>query len=191
MDKNVFIFFSVFLLVACSGPTKPQGLLSQEEIDAIKVSSPNPDQKIVAGGGVIKAIEKANEICSKVIGDRDDLSNKRSSRSLWISLGGLVSGSIIAPVLLSANAAANAAWIAAFSSAGGAANVANQTIGDAGYSGAADAKIVNDISAKVNSKMSVALDETKSSEVRYRAAIEAGNECTYYPRYIYTLAEPK
>lgn len=102
-----------------------------------------------------------------------------------------MSGSVVAPVLLSANAAANASWIAAFSSASGAANVANQTIGDAGFSGAQDVKIINDISDKVKSKMNIALNETNSSKVRYNAAIEAKNECIYYPRYVYTLTEPK
>ncbi|MFJ2362520.1 hypothetical protein ACIPIN_02170 [Pseudomonas sp. NPDC087697] len=191
MHQNIILIFSILVLAACAPLDNTKTHLSEEEITAINATTPVGVQREVANSGVLKAIEEANAVCSKVIGDKEILSGKRSSRSLWISLGGLVSGSIIAPVLLSANAAANASWIAAFSSAGGAANVANQTIGDAGFSGAEDAKIINDISTKVKSKMDIALNETNTSKARYDAAIEAKNECIYYPRYVYTLTKAK
>ncbi|WP_223531246.1 hypothetical protein [Pseudomonas sp. GL-R-19] len=190
MHQNIILIFSILVLNACSSGV-PKTLLLPAEISAINATSPSDAENKTAELGVLKAIEDANAFCSKVIGDKEVLSGKRSSRSLWISLGGLVSGSIIAPVLLSANAAANASWIAAFSSAGGAANVANQTIGDAGFSGAEDVKIINDISTKVKTKMDIALNETNTSKARYEAAIEAKNECIYYPRYVYTLTNPK
>ncbi|MBD9573805.1 hypothetical protein M2D07_028285 [Pseudomonas sp. BGr12] len=137
------------------------------------------------------AIEDANQTCSEVIGSREQLAQKRSRDTLGISLIGLAAGSVIAPALTAANAAANAPWIAAFSGVGGASAVAVRQVDSAGMSGGADITIANNISAAVKTEMAIALNESTSPRERYSAAIKAKTECLYYPRYVYRIEPPQ
>ncbi|WP_131185987.1 hypothetical protein [Stutzerimonas kirkiae] len=127
-------------------------------------------------------IEETNRVCSDVIGNRERLAEKRSKDTLRISLLGLAAGSVIAPALTSANAAANAPWISAFSGLGGVSSLAVRQIDGAGYSGAADINVINGISTEVKKQMNIALNATNSGESRYAAVIAARNECLYFPR---------
>lgn len=139
------------------------------------------------------AIDDANQTCSDVIGSREQLAQKRSRDTLALSLVGLTAGSVIAPALTAANAAANAPWIAAFSGIGGASAVAVRQVDGAGMSGGADITIANNISTAVKAQMAIALDRSKEPEDRYSAAIKAKTECLYYPRYVYRVeaAQPQ
>lgn len=131
---------------------------------------------------IIKEIEETNRVCSDVIGNREKLAEKRSKDTLMISMLGLAAGAVIAPALTSANAAANAPWISAFSGLGGASSLAVRQIDGAGFSGAADVNVINGISREVKKQMNIALNSTKSGDERYTAVIAARNECLYFPR---------
>ncbi|WP_448679954.1 hypothetical protein [Pseudomonas nicosulfuronedens] len=137
------------------------------------------------------AINDANQTCSDVIGSREQLAQERSRDTLTLSLIGLTAGSVIAPALTAANAAANAPWIAAFSGIGGASAVAVRQVDGAGMSGGADITIANNISTAVKAQMAIALDKTKDPADRYSAAIKAKTECLYYPRYVYRVEAPQ
>lgn len=137
------------------------------------------------------AINDANQTCSDVIGSREQLAQERSRDTLTLSLIGLTAGSVIAPALTAANAAANAPWIAAFSGVGGASAVAVRQVDGAGMSGGADITIANNISTAVKAQMAIALDKTKDPADRYSAAIKAKTECLYYPRYVYRVEAPQ
>ncbi|NVZ75825.1 hypothetical protein HX859_13120 [Pseudomonas gingeri] len=186
MRNKLIIALLSFTFTGCVSTT-----LTQEQLLAVSDTKPSQTQNEIAEPVIRAAIDDANLTCSEVIGSRETLAEKRSKKSLWISLGGLIAGSVVAPALTSANAAANAPWIAAFSGAGGAANMASRAVDDAGFSGAADAQTVNSISEKVKEKMVIALQENSGPKARYEAAIAAKVECLYYPRYVYKLPSPE
>ncbi|ALI04425.1 hypothetical protein C1Y08_20805 [Pseudomonas sp. FW306-02-F02-AA] len=186
MIKKIILALAFFVFAGCG--TSP---LSEKQLLALSQTQTGRADNAIAEPVIQAAIDDANLVCSEVIGSRSTLAEKRSKKNLWISLGGLVAGAVVAPALISANAAANAPWIAAFSGMGGAANMATRTIDEAGFSGAADAQVMNSISASVKEKMIVAMIEPNGPKVRYEAAIAAKAECLYYPRYVYKLpSEP-
>lgn len=183
MIKQLVFAFAFLILAGCSATSS----LSEKQLSAVSKTQPGQSDNAVAASVIQAAIDDANLVCSEVIGSKSLLAEKRSKKSLWVSLGGLVAGAVVAPALISANAAANAPWIAIFSGLGGAANVATKTIDDAGFSGASDAETINNISARVKEKMIIAMKETNGPLERYEAAVAAKAECLYYPRYVYQL----
>lgn len=140
---------------------------------------------------ITKEIEESNRVCSDVIGNRERLAEKRSKDTLRISMLGLAAGAVIAPALTSANAAANAPWISAFSGLGGASSLAVRQIDGAGYSGAADINVINGIAREVKKQMNIALNTTKPGDERYAAVIAARNECLYFPRAAFVIVDGK
>ncbi|WP_159987287.1 hypothetical protein [Pseudomonas sp. Irchel 3H3] len=182
MIKTTAVAMMSIIITGCGTTT-----LSDSQRAAVSQTQPGKADAVIAESVIQAAIEDANSVCSEVIGSKSLLVEKRSKKNLWISLGGLVAGSVVAPALVSANAAANAPWIAAFSGIGGAANMATRTIDDAGFSGASDAEIMNGISIKVKEQMVIAMMESNGPSARYKAAITAKAECLYYPRYVYKL----
>tara|TARA_R110000796_G_scaffold54365_1_gene127183 strand:+ start:44207 stop:44842 length:636 start_codon:yes stop_codon:yes gene_type:complete len=153
-------------------------------LTAARLSS---EEESILAERLSQAQKEADDICSEVVGARSRLADKRAEKTLWISIGGLVAGSVIAPALTAANASGNAAWISAFSGAGGASALTARTIDNAGYSGAADARIANDISAKVKEQMAIGLNESNIYSARYAAFVQAKVECNYYQRPVYRL----
>ena len=189
MIKKTMLAMTYLALVACTGTTAN---LNDKELAAISEARPGGVNSAIAESVIQAAIDDANAECSDVLGSKSRLAENRSRKSLWISLGGLVAGSVVTPALVSANAAANAPWIAAFSGMGGAANMATRSIDEAGFSGAADARIMNDLSSKVKEQMVIASTETFGPDVRYKAAKTAKMECLYYVRPVYALPpDPK
>lgn len=157
--------------------------------EANRVAKAEVDQALDAK--LMEEIAETNRVCSDVVGNRERLAEERSKKTLYLSLVGLAAGSIIAPALTSANAAANAPWISAFSGLGGASSLAVRQVDGAGFSGAADVTVINGIVEEVKKQMNIALNTTEPPSKRYSAAIAARNECLYFPRVQFVIVNDK
>lgn len=105
---------------------------------------------------------------------------KGATNAYWLSMSGLIAGSVIAPALAAGNAAGNAAAIAAMSGWSGATNFASENLKTSGLSGSAVAQTRNNIITSVRNQIAVASDATKDFEVRRNALMIARADCVLY-----------
>jgi hypothetical protein len=98
-----------------------------------------------------------------------------------------VAGSVIAPALTSANATANASWVAALSGWAGATNFASDSLKSSGLSGSTTAETRKGIIAALSSAIETATDNTKPFLERKTAILKARSACVVYDIAIPTI----
>lgn len=129
-------------------------------------------------------IESAlNEVllfCQPKLSGFETESARQARNAYWLSMSGLVAGSVIAPALAASSAAANASWIAGLSGWAGATNFAGQALKTSGLSGSTIAQTRNTIIANVRDAIIIASDGSKSFDDRKDALMRARAECTIY-----------
>lgn len=104
----------------------------------------------------------------------------QAKKSYWLSMSGLVAGSVIAPALSAGNAASNARAIAALSGWSGATNFAGQALRTSGLSGSTIAETRNSIIRSVRDSVAVASDSSKPFDQRRAALMKARADCILY-----------
>jgi hypothetical protein len=152
-----------FLLLKSSDPTKTEEQLNEADREKLE-----------------KAFTEVLQFCQTRLSGYEQDSKRQAKRAYWLSMSGLVAGSVIAPALTAANAAANAGWIGALSGWGGATNFAGQAYRSSGLSGTAIAQTRNDIIKNVGEQIRIASNGENSFEERKNALMQARAECIIY-----------
>ncbi len=118
--------------------------------------------------------------CQERLSGYELQSKTQAKKAFWISLSGLLAGSIISPALTAASAKGNAVWISALSGWGGATNFVSQSYRTSGLSGTTIAETRNKIIDKVGVHIAVASDGDRTFEERKNALMQARAECILY-----------
>ena len=134
-------------------------------------------------------LQEVLDFCQPRLSGFEQSSASQAKKAYWLSMSGLVAGSVIAPALTSASAASNAAWISALSGWGGATNFAGQALRTSGLSGTTIAETRNGIIKNVRDAITVASDGTKSFDDRRDALMRARSECILYEIAVPTIAQ--
>lgn len=129
---------------------------------------------------VSQQIEKDLKTCKDVFALKSSQADERSNETLWWAAVGLAAGSVLAPGLTAANAAANAGWSAALSGLGGASAAMVRNIDAAGMSGAHDINAINALADMIQPKVAIAYSITQPFAARLTASAEARAYCDFY-----------
>jgi hypothetical protein len=127
--------------------------------------------------------EKLKEVlnfCLPRLSGYEKASAAQARNAYWLSMSGLIAGSVLGPALVAANAAANAGAIAALSGWAGATNFAGQALKSSGLSGSAIAETRNGIIKSVRDSIAIASDGSKAFEERRSALMKARADCIIY-----------
>ncbi|NWL23376.1 hypothetical protein [Pseudomonas umsongensis] len=125
-------------------------------------------------------LNQALEFCTPILSGMEKESTDGARKAFWLSMGGLLAGSVVAPGLTAANASANAGWIGAFSGFGGAAGFAGKNYESLGLNGRGQASQRNDIVERFRIHITTALDVQQDKQTRLNALYGAKVECVMY-----------
>ncbi|AYO04066.1 hypothetical protein ACA877_004516 [Vibrio alginolyticus] len=184
MNNNLFKSLIVFSLVGCS--TAPQYKIGSDSAQSFSIAeivdkSKTQDQLDAANQQLLE--DKLSEVlsfCLPRLSGYEAKSEQQARQAYWLSMSGLVAGSIAVPALTAASAASNAAWIAGLGGWAGATNFASQNLKESGLSGAAVASTRNEIVNKVTSQIEIAADSSQTFENRRNALMKARASCIMY-----------
>ncbi|HBH7919072.1 TPA: hypothetical protein ACN306_004999 [Vibrio parahaemolyticus] len=173
-----------FSLVGCS--TAPQYKIGSDSAQSFSIAeivdkSKTQDQLDAANQQLLE--DKLSEVlsfCLPRLSGYEAKSEQQARQAYWLSMSGLVAGSIAVPALTAASAASNAAWIAGLGGWAGATNFASQNLKESGLSGAAVASTRNEIVNKVTSQIEIAADSSQTFENRRNALMKARASCIMY-----------
>lgn len=179
------LFPAVVLLFLCACSTTKQVSLSQDAAKAVTLVE-TKDARADADA-IEKALRETLEFCAPILQGFEDKTEVQAKRAYWLSISGLVAGSVIAPALISANAAANASSVAAFSGWAGATNFASDSLKSSGLSGTATAETRNRIIQNLGDSIEIATDSTKPFLDRKTAIMKARSSCVVYDIAIPTI----
>ncbi|MEN2268966.1 hypothetical protein AAGF18_05040 [Vibrio diabolicus] len=184
MNNNLFKSLIVFSLVGCS--TAPQYKIGSDSAQSFSIAeivdkSKTQDQLDAANQQLLE--DKLSEVlsfCLPRLSGYEAKSEQQARQAYWLSMSGLVAGSIAVPALTAASTASNAAWIAGLGGWAGATNFASQNLKESGLSGAAVASTRNEIVNKVTSQIEIAADSSQTFENRRNALMKARASCIMY-----------
>ncbi|WP_061242120.1 hypothetical protein [Ectopseudomonas composti] len=125
-------------------------------------------------------LNQALEFCTPILSGMEAESEDGARKAFWLSMGGLVAGSVLAPGLTAANASANAGWIGALSGFGGAAGFAGKNYESLGLNGKGQATQRNDIVERFRAHITTALNIQEAKQTRLNALYGAKIECVMY-----------
>lgn len=175
--SRFFIFGLALFIAACSAPEH-----RSENISAVQAVggelAPVDDKEYREL--FEKNLNLALEFCTPILSGMETKSQDGAKGAFWLSMGGLIAGSVIAPGLTAANASANAGWIGALSGFGGAAGFAGKNYETLGLNGRGQATQRNDIVERFRERMTTALDVKNDKQVRLNALYGAKVECVMY-----------
>lgn len=184
--KLLILVTSFVMLSGCSNM-----LISKSAIDSDAAKSftiePTLDKSLsfvarsVANQKIIE--EKTEEVlnfCLPRLSGYESKTINQAKKAYWLSMSGLIAGTVIAPALTSAAAKSNAAWISALSGWAGATNFAGNALKTSGLSGSSIAQTRNNIINKVGTQIEVAADGSKSFNERRDALMKARAACILY-----------
>lgn len=124
--------------------------------------------------------DKLNEVlefCRPRLSGYEKVSVEQAKKAYWLSMSGLIAGSVLVPGLTAASASGNAAAIAGLGGWAGATNFAGQSLKSSGLSGSTIAETRNGIIQKVNDAIAVASDGSKTFDERRGALMKARSAC--------------
>lgn len=122
-------------------------------------------------------VDEILQPCFEIFGLKNKKAEERARNTNLIAIGGLVAGSVVAPALIAANAAANATWIAAFSGAAGASAITVKNLDSSGLSGSHDVLALNALATEVRADMTKAYNIKLDENERLGAAAHARAVC--------------
>ncbi|MBU0588061.1 MAG: hypothetical protein KJ852_10725 [Gammaproteobacteria bacterium] len=125
-------------------------------------------------------LEEVLNFCLPRLSGYEQASVDQAKNAYWLSMSGLIAGSVLGPALTAANATSNASSIAALSGWAGATNFAGQSLKTSGLSGSSIAETRNAIIKNVKDAVAIASDGSKSFEDRSGALMRARSECIIY-----------
>ena len=120
------------------------------------------------------------EFCMPILSGYEKDAVARARRAWWLRMSGLVAGSVIAPALVAAAPAANAAWTAGMAGYAGASSFASEAYQSAGLSGTAAAETRNAIVKELTQAIAVATDGSLEMEQRRAALLRVRSSCVVY-----------
>ncbi len=115
--------------------------------------------------------------CNIVISGLGQKAVEQEKNSFWLSMSGLVAGSVFAPAAIASGAAAHRVAIAVASGWAGATNLAGQTLRTVGLAGDAVATTRNQITVRLNEAIVDATDTGKTYDTRFAAIQRAQAAC--------------
>jgi hypothetical protein len=118
--------------------------------------------------------------CNQVLSHLGAKAERQETSSFWLSMSGLVAGSVLAPAATASNAIAHRAFISAASGWAGATNLAAQTLRNTGLAGDATATVRNTIVSSLNAAIAQATDTTKSFDERFAGIQKAHAACVSF-----------
>lgn len=174
---KVFILVFLLAVVGCSsvGDRAPVSLNAAKAITLVETKSSQADAESLE-----RALRDTLEFCAPILQGYENKSEVQANKAYWLAISGLVAGSVIVPALTTANAAANASYIAALSGWSGATNFASESLRTSGLSGSAVAETRNRIIANLQSSVAIATDATKSFDEKKAAILSARSSCVIY-----------
>ncbi|SNS10961.1 hypothetical protein SAMN05444352_103176 [Pseudomonas japonica] len=138
--------------------------------------------------------DKLNEVlefCLPRLSGFEKQSAAQARQAYWLSMSGLVAGSVFVPVLAAASPTSNAAAIAGLGGWAGATNFAGESLKTSGLSGTTIAETRNKMIRKVESAIAVATDGRKSFDQRRDALMDARTACIIYEIAVPTVSQEK
>ena len=180
--ENYFISFVFLGLIGCASDSMTSVYFNAR-------ATPKYDKAIVFSRFSADSTEASKELqedfndvlaqCAPVMSRFEEQADRKKREAFFLAFSGLVAGSVVAPALTAANAAANAAWIAGLSGYAGATNYAQQAIIDQGLSSTVALKTRETIREEFNKAIRKFIDES-DNEKRKRALQEALAACVIY-----------
>lgn len=168
----------VLLLTACGTiPEQPVHLVAAVEAEGGEQAPVDDDEFRQL---FEEKLNQALEFCTPILSGMEAQSKAGAEGAFWLSMGGLLAGSVLAPGLTAANASANAGWIGALSGFGGAAGFAGKNYESLGLNGRGQATQRNDIVERFRTHMTTALDIQQGKQTRLNALYGAKVECVMY-----------
>lgn len=165
--------------------------------DALKANGSNPDAPAVKVAASEKAnakkgltdqenedlLKQMNAVltgCNAVVSRMQATAEGQEKGAFWLSMSGMIAGSVLAPAAIASSAAAHRVFIAAMSGWAGATNTASQTLRTAGLAGDAIATTRNSIVSAMNTAVAAATNTDKSYDERFAALEQVQAACITY-----------
>lgn len=183
MKTATAIFVAIPLLSGCSTALKSPTVAAPTTMQLTKAVGPGKTSVELGEEDRMKLENSLSEVltyCQPRLSGYETDAAKKSKMAFWLSMSGLVAGSVLAPALTSANAAANAPWISGLSGWAGATNFAGQSLKSSGLSGTTIAQTRNDIIRDLRVQIEIAADGAKTFDERRNALMRARAACTVY-----------
>ena len=183
--KLLILIFSIIAISGCAA-SKEKGAVGE---DAARTFTIQPSSIKTLSGVALDAEnqriieEKTAEVlnfCLPRLSGFESETMSQAKQAYWLSMSGLIAGSVVAPALTAAAAEANAAWTAGLSGWAGATNFAGQALRTSGLSGSSIAETRNNIINRVMAQVEVAGDGTKTFNERRDALMKARAACILY-----------
>ncbi|MDP3013738.1 MAG: hypothetical protein Q8M92_05805 [Candidatus Subteraquimicrobiales bacterium] len=195
--RRIIVVLVAFLLVGCVGqtrmvvdPSSAKTFSITKIVDTTKTISQkqlDEDNQLL----LERKMEEVLNFCLPVLSGYEKKSAVQARQAYWLSMSGLVAGSIAVPALAATSAAANAGWIAGLGGWAGATNFAGQNLRESGLSGSTIAETRNSIIRRVTDQIEIAIDGTNSFEERRNALMKARAACVMYEIAVPTISEQK
>ena len=185
MRTPTTIIAASLLLGACSSspPTRTVDLAAAKTFSVSKVQDGGKSAAQLADENnklLESKLQEVLDFCLPRLSGFELASADQAKKAFWLSMSGLVAGSVVGPALTAANSTANATSIAALSGWAGATNFAGQALRSSGLSGSTIAETRNTIIKNVREGISIASDGSKTFEERRGALMKARSECIMY-----------
>lgn len=184
MKTTVVRFLLLSILAGCS--SIPQHQIGEDSSKSFSITP------IVDGSKTAAELNEKNQellenslsevlsFCLPRLSGYEAKSERQAKQAYWLSMSGLIAGSIAVPALTAASATSNAAWIAGLGGWAGATNFASQNLRESGLSGSTIASTRNNIVNKVTEQIEIAVDSNQSFENRRNALMRARASCIMY-----------
>lgn len=175
-----------FLLSGCTSFQSSDSTIGNESsksftlVESTDVNKTETEKQIENQKNIEKGLESVLTFCQPRLSGYESKTASQAKQAYWLSMSGLIAGSIISPALIAANASANAATIVAFSGWAGATNFAGQALATSGLSGSTIAKTRNDIITEVKLRIEEATDTNNDFNIRRNALLKARSACLIY-----------
>ncbi|AYG06673.1 hypothetical protein D7M10_06050 [Pseudomonas fluorescens] len=176
----------VALLALCACSSKQQNGVdptasSTFSLTEIKTAGLSPTELSEQNRELLESkLNEVLEFCLPRLSGYEKTSADQARKAYWLSMSGLIAGSVLVPGLAAASASGNAPAIAGLGGWAGATNFAGQSLKTSGLSGTTIAETRNKIIQKVNDSISVASDGSKTFGERRDALMEARTACIMY-----------
>lgn len=190
-NKSVSICMALTLVGCNSTPQYDIGEDSSKSFTITPIVDSNKSSEEIDTENQVLLENRLSEVlsfCLPRLSGYEAKSERQAKQAYWLSMSGLVAGSIAIPALTAASAASNAAWIAGLGGWAGATNFASQNLKESGLSGATIASTRNNIVNKVTEQIEVAADGSQSFENRRNALMKARASCIMYEISVPTVA---
>ncbi len=173
------------LLFACSGTDQKRSVMDDTAAGfSINLSNEvgiSEVQRQAHNDAELEArLAETLNFCMTRLSGYEEKSEEQARKAYWLSMSGLIAGSVAVPALAAASATGNAAWIAAAGGWAGATNFASQHLQTTGLSGATIATTRNNIVKSVTEQIEIATNTAQLPEVRAAAIMKARAQCVLY-----------